>query len=84
MILKLIKEIKKLELTAGQPFNSVKLKKIRKELTEKLLNEGKELLEVENYVLKVNYINKDKSKPYTSIYTKESFKNYKNYGQRRN
>ena len=78
-MLNLIKKIKELEKTKGEPYNSVKLKKARKGLTKKLLKEKKEFLEVKDYILQVGYTNKDKSKPYTMIFTKESYKKYKNY-----
>lgn len=70
----LIKNVLELEKTKGQPFNSVKLKQARKELTDRLLEDGKEFLEIDNYVLKIAYTNKDKEKPYITIYTKESYK----------
>ena len=83
-IKKLIKKIKELENTKGQPFNFVNLKKARQEITQKILSMGFTMLEVGNYVLKIGYTNKDLSKPYTQIFTKESFKNYKNYGKSNN
>ena len=79
IMLDLILKIKDLEKNKGIPFNKVNLRKKRKELTENLLKNGKEFLEIENYVLKIGYANKDKSRPYTMIFTKESYKNYKDY-----
>lgn len=80
-ILKLINEIRELDKTRGLPMNGVKTRKVRKELTDILLKEKKERLEVGNYVLQVGYTNKDRSRPYTMIFTKENFlkaKEYKN------
>lgn len=78
-MINLILKIKELENTKGQPYNSVKLKKARRELTNKLLESGKDILEVEDFVLRIGYTNKNKKQPYTQIFTKESFENYKSY-----
>lgn len=80
-MLELIKKIKSLEETRGSPFNSVKLKEARKEITQKLIRKGVEILEVENYILKVGYTSKDRTRPYTQIFTKESFKKHKEYAK---
>lgn len=81
-ILELISKIKELEKNVGKPYNSVDIRKARKGITKCLLEENIEFLEIGDFVLKIGYTNKDKSKPYTMIYTKNSFNNYKNYGER--
>jgi hypothetical protein len=78
-MLNLIKKIEELKKTKGEPNNSLKIKKVRKELTELLLKEKKETYEIEDYILQIGYTNGDLLKPYTQIFTKESFKNYKDY-----
>ena len=78
-MIELIKKIKELEKTAGEPFNGIKLKKARQDLTKVLLVAGKEYMEVEDYVLQIGYTKKDKTRPYTMIFTKQSFENHKNY-----
>jgi hypothetical protein len=83
-MLNLIKKIEELKKTKGEPNNSLKIKKLRKELTESLLKLDKQVLEIENYVLQIGYTNGDLSKPYTMIFSKESYYKYKNYGNRRN
>ena len=78
---KLIKEIKILEESKGKPFNSVKLKKARENLTNEVLKISSDILEIGNWVLKIGYVKKDILRPYTQIFTKESFTKYKEYSE---
>lgn len=78
-IKKLVKEIKDLEEKKTEPFRKVNLQRMRKEITQKVLSMGVNNLEIGQYILQIGYVNKDTSKPYTMIFTKESFIKHKEY-----
>ena len=68
--LQLVREIK----------NEQSTKRTKKDLRKELLiRMKKEIEEVEDYVLKIAYVNKDKRKPYIQIFTKSSYENYNQF-----
>jgi hypothetical protein len=75
----LIKKIKENRESKNLPFRSVQYRQLKKELTNYLLERGLEFLEVGENIVILCFTNKDKSKPYTSIYSKKGFVKHKNY-----
>jgi len=59
-----------------RPYRNVQIKELKKKIL-KLLDEKPMI--IDNFVVVKSYVNKDKTKPYFQIYTKESWEKTSNY-----